>query len=232
VTFPTQLVTVTVRGHFMRLDGSPARGRVTFTPLRQSSSTTLNFIIVDDPVHVILDVDGLFEITVPAGDDPNIVGNLYLRVDQQIESNIVTYIALVPSSAQFNGIDITDLEPVTDVPDFVAYVMQSAVGQPGGVAPLDITGHVPADNLPSVSSTIHLAELADVNATAVLSGTPMILRRDTNGIYRLESLASATPIPWSDQVRYATHDPDDLTAPNDVVWVNCTNGSVYRSVRS
>lgn len=68
MTWPNDVITRTVTGTYVSGSGTPAKGRVTFTP----TSTVYDqndAIIVDDTLTATLDVDGFFEIDLPTTDN-------------------------------------------------------------------------------------------------------------------------------------------------------------------
>lgn len=175
MTLPTGLTAVEVRGTYINVDGSPAKGTVTLTPAMTRDSPSLDLTIVAAPVKVILDEFGRFACQVAAGDDPDL-GILYLKVEERIGRIPRPYTILVPESAAETGLHLSDAEKLEPVPDMAGYVLVSSVGQAGGVTPLGIDGNVPDEFLPA--TTTGSAEQVRVTGIAgtALSGQRIVTK--------------------------------------------------------
>jgi len=147
VTLPTGLTAVEVRGTYINVDGVPAKGTVTLTPVMTRDSSSLDLTVVAAPVKVTLNEFGEFSVYVAAGDDSDL-GILYLEVVERIGRIPRPYTILVPESAAETGLHLSDAERLEPVPDMAGYVLVSSVGQAGGVTPLGIDGNVPDEFLP------------------------------------------------------------------------------------
>ncbi|WP_028924181.1 hypothetical protein [Pseudonocardia acaciae] len=79
------------------------------------------------------------------------------------------------------------------------------------------------------SRPTYLNDLADVDTTGAPDNAPTVLRRQPDGIWRLETLPVERR--WGDQVRYAAGAPADA-APDGAVHVDVTNGRIYRNERT
>ncbi len=111
------MVSVEVRGAYALADGSPATGRVTFTPRRavNEGSGGTGHIIPASKVTGTL-VAGAFTVTLQATDDPLLdAPNFTYEVREQIAgaSSQRSYDIDVPTSAAGTGIDLVDVAPVS-----------------------------------------------------------------------------------------------------------------------
>jgi parallel beta-helix repeat protein len=121
-------IEVEVRGQYLHADGSPASGRVKFTPRVQVVSTVDDVVYPPAAVFADLDAEGRFAVDLRATDDPDAEPTgwtyevrLYLNgwaLGREDEFDIA-----VPASAAGTGFDIADVTPVAaatgDVSAFV-----------------------------------------------------------------------------------------------------------------
>jgi len=145
MTLPAGVVSVELRGAYIRADGSPPKGRVVLTPVAPTDSPSLNLTVAAVPVTVPVDDTGRFTVRVPAGNQLAFEATLYLLVEEYLDKTLRSYTILVPESAAAAGLDLADAETLEPVPDMAGYVLLSSVGVT--VAPL-VDGLVPAVHLP------------------------------------------------------------------------------------
>ena len=145
MTLPASVVSVELRGAYIRADGSPPKGRVVFTPVARTDSPSLNLTVVAVPVTVPVDDTGRFTVRLAAGNQSAFEAPLYLHVEEYLDKTLRSYTILVPESAAAAGLDLADAETLEPVVDMAGYVLLSSVGV--AVAPL-VDGLVPAVHLP------------------------------------------------------------------------------------
>ena len=195
MTLLTGLTAVEVRGTYINVDGGPAKGTVTLTPVMTRDSPSLDLTVVAAPVKVTLDEFGEFSVYVAAGDDPDL-GILYLEVVEWIGRIPRPYTILVPESAVETGLHLSDAERLEPVPDMAGYVLVSSVGQAGGVAPLGIDRLVPNEFLPITT----IGSIEQVRVTGI-AGTAL------SGQRAVTKLANATIGYASNNVLAQAHVP-------------------------
>lgn len=114
MSLPIDYDTVTVKGRYVYLDGSPASGQIKFTGKVVTTSTATDTIIVPNTIVATLDAAGQFSVQVPATDDPDVQPNGWTY---QVQETLTggggrTYNIEVPISAQLTGIDLSDVAPL------------------------------------------------------------------------------------------------------------------------
>lgn len=147
---PAAITSRTLTKQCLRADGTPASGYVTFTP--SITAHTAGYEITAQAVTVRIDDAGDLQATVAATDDPDWLapGWVYHVVEVIDGIPVSTYDIEVPYQGT-GEIDLATLAPVVD-PDVVTpYVLQTRIGAVNGVAGLDGTGRVPAEQLPASS---------------------------------------------------------------------------------
>lgn len=114
MALPIDYDTVTVKGRYTYLDGTPAKGFVRFAGKVVAISSTTETIIIPTTVTAVLDDNGQFSIPVPATDDPNIQPNgwTYTVSEQLSNGGGRTYEIDVPLAAQVGGIDLSSVAPI------------------------------------------------------------------------------------------------------------------------
>jgi len=173
MTLPAGVVSVELRGAYIRADGSPPKGRVVFTPVARTDSPSLNLTVAAVPVTVPVDDAGRFTVLVVAGNQLAFEATLYLQVDEYLDKTLRSYTILVPESAAATGLDLADAETLEPVVDMAGYVLLSSVGV--AVAPL-VDGLVPAEHLPFGAASAEQVVLNAVAAVA-LSGHRVVTPR-------------------------------------------------------
>lgn len=95
----------------------------------------------------------------------------------------------------------------------------------GPEAPSDDAGAVVGVNRPTL-----LDELGDVSAPASSpAGVDLVLRRDTDGVYRLQPAAASSGGPaWGDPIRVGDYAPTD-EAPVGAVHFDTSTHRIYRN---
>ena len=113
MTLPADYDTVTVRGGYVYLDGSPAAGRVTFTGKTIATSAATRTMIVPATITATLDNTGRFEIQLPATNDPDIQPNGWTyKVEEKFNAGGGrTFEIDVPVSAKESGIELATVAP-------------------------------------------------------------------------------------------------------------------------
>lgn len=112
MALPTDLDLVTIRGKYVRLDGQPVTGNVTFTTTAILTDVASQTVIVPTTLSVALDAAGAFTIAVPASDDPDVTptGWTY-TVTENFAGARPAYSITVPVSAKGTGIDLSTVAP-------------------------------------------------------------------------------------------------------------------------
>jgi hypothetical protein len=113
----TGLQLITVTGKYLNLsDGSPANGKVEFTPTTVLRNTVANEIIYPFPIVANLSGSGTFSIQLPATDDPDITpqGWLYSvteKITEKITGSSInrTFTMAVPYDSPSNALDMADV---------------------------------------------------------------------------------------------------------------------------
>lgn len=125
MSLPIDYDTVTVKGRYVYLDGSPATGQIKFTGKVVTVSTATDTIIVPNTIVATLDAAGQFSVQLPATNDPDVQPNGWTY---QVQETLTggggrTYNIDVPISAKLTGIDLSDVAPVPPGPsDPTAFV--------------------------------------------------------------------------------------------------------------
>lgn len=114
MALPINYDTVTVKGRFVYLDGSPARGVIRFTGKVPAISAATQTIIVPATITATLDADGQFSVALPATNDPDIQPNgwTYSVSEELSNGGGRGYEIDVPLSSQSFGIDLSEVAPV------------------------------------------------------------------------------------------------------------------------
>lgn len=146
-TWPANVTVVTVVGTYLNPAGRPVAGLLTFTPTVPLLDGTSGDLVLDAPITVLLASDGSFTVDLAATDDTTLApsGWLWQLAQNLTGVNNVTYQFALPGAT--SPVNLATLAPVSNPGNAVAYVSLSAVGAAGGVAKLDGTGNVPADEL-------------------------------------------------------------------------------------
>lgn len=150
-------------GTYLQPDGSPVKGRVTFTPaVRVKSSTSF---IVASPSTVRLDSSGSFEIELECTDDESTLpAGWTWKVVEKFEGGSTFYIEL-PSGE--GSVSIADLAQLSTAPS-VSYV-----GPPGEPGPPGATGVIAATSpitYDEPTKTVGINQAAIAIAAAQVSG--------------------------------------------------------------
>lgn len=116
MALPIDYDTVTIRGKYVYLDGSPARGFIRFTGKSTATSASTETTIVAATVTAVLDDNGQFSIPVPATNDPDIQPNgwTYTVSEELSNGGGRVYDIDVPLEAKdAGGISLSTVAPVT-----------------------------------------------------------------------------------------------------------------------
>lgn len=114
MALPIDYDTVTVRGRYVYLNGTPATGDVKFTGKVVATSAATDTIIVPNTIVAALDAAGQFVVALPATDDPDVMPNgwTYTVVENLVGGGGRTYDIDIPISATLSGIDMSDVAPL------------------------------------------------------------------------------------------------------------------------
>lgn len=110
----TGLQLITVTGTYLKLDGTPANGKVTFTPKTVLINTDADEIVYPVPFTVNLDGTGSFSVVLPATNDPDLtpIGWTYTVVeDINGSSQSRTFDIQIPYDTPGFTIDMADIFP-------------------------------------------------------------------------------------------------------------------------
>lgn len=104
---------VTVQGQYLRLDGTPVRGRVIFIPQADRYVDQTALVTVTGRAFIAqLDNTGSFTIELPATNDPNIVPTNFTYSVKEIFTGGRQFSMSAPVSAEPAGLDITQVAPI------------------------------------------------------------------------------------------------------------------------
>lgn len=103
---------ITVYGTYLKLDGTPERGSITFKSNVYSLDSDSATIVVPDTLTTYLDETGSVAITVPATNDPEWtpVGWTYTFI-AQFSSSFYSFEVVIPYDAPGGAIEVTKLVP-------------------------------------------------------------------------------------------------------------------------
>lgn len=113
MAIPSDWTLVTVQGLYLQLDGTPASGRVTFTPspthVVDAASHT---IVVGTPIIAVLDGTGAFTVQLPVSDDPDTTPSGWTyKVAEATGSVKRSYDIVVPVDTPGGVINLADVVP-------------------------------------------------------------------------------------------------------------------------
>lgn len=198
---PASLDLITVTGQFLKNDGTPQSGTVTFTTTQLLQSGTENLFVTPGSYQASLDGTGAFTVDLPATNDPDWVPQGYTyQLDVALQGFSRMYTLAIPWTAPGGTIDLADVLPNVDVNAPASYVILTSVGQVGGPAgPLDQNGFVPVDQIPTLTDLIP-ASLLDAKGDLVVAtanNTPSRLPVGTTDghVLKVNSLAP-TGLEW------------------------------------
>jgi hypothetical protein len=175
---PEGTAVITVTGTYSTITGSPVlsrRGRapqVGFTPSAVITDSDGKIIYTQQAVVALLNADGQFSISLACTDNAGwSPAGWVWNVSEVIPDLGREYSILLPSTLG-ETVDISDLSPVTTAPAVSAYVLQSQVGAPSGVAGLDSAGHLLAGELPDLSGEYLSLAGGTLTGPLTLPGNP------------------------------------------------------------
>lgn len=115
MALPIDYDTITVRGKYVYLDGTPARGLIRFTGKIIATSASTKTIIIPATVSAALDENGQFSVLVPATNDPDIQPNgwTYTVSEELSNGGGRSYDIDIPLAAAASGIDLSTVAPVS-----------------------------------------------------------------------------------------------------------------------
>jgi hypothetical protein len=159
---------VAVNGTILHpITGVGATGSVTFT-IPQACRTNDGYVIGNLPPIIATVTNGAFTVSLPSTDDPNVIpqGWVY-TVAVATDAYVGVFqsaLASTPSPTTFAA-----MTPVSGATPVAVYVPLTAVGVASGVASLDVTGKVPASELPP--SAAGVLSVTAANGTVTVAGT-------------------------------------------------------------
>lgn len=134
---------ITVTGKFLKgdADGTPEVGSVIFRRSVQLTSSSQNVSSSPGDIEAPLDASGAFSIPIPATNDPDYSPIFTYEVIRQLSGGVMpSYFISVPANTVGGTVDLADIAPVVENASGVSYVLASTLGQPNGVATLDVDG--------------------------------------------------------------------------------------------
>lgn len=216
MSFPPSVTLVTVHGEILEIDGSPARGTVTFI-------LPNNVRVVGDPALIIpsryvatLDENGEFTIQLPATDDADLepVPFAY-QVIPRFSTQCDTFYAELPTSDL--TVEYADIVPLAAPPTPPSnYVTVATFNASQAVQDADIL----ALQNTVIPDTIIDAKGDLISATA--ADTPARLAVGTNGQYLRANSATSTGLEWATHDLFARTTVGDQSITNDVILGDIT----------
>lgn len=225
---PASLDTRTVTGQFLKGNGDPETGNVTFKRVAVLQSGGEDIFITPFTHTAALDGTGSFSVDLPVTDDAD-----WNPLNWAYEVTITTtawqyrFNMLLPDDV--SPLDLADVLPAGPVPDPpITYVPFSAVGEIGGPAgPLDGTGKIPLVQIPASASGVDsvngesgivILDAVDVGAdptgTAAAAVAAHTGAADPHVGYALES--TLAPVATSGVYADLTGKPSIPDSPDDI----------------
>ena len=145
------LTQITLVGTY-QANGEPCQGFVTARASADINDTSAGITQVAELLQCPLDENGAISIPVWATDDPTTepVGVTYLITETINGDEREPYSIAVPRSSPNGTINLPSVNPALPGPTGFSYAPASLIGAPNGLATLDGTGNVPADQLGNV----------------------------------------------------------------------------------
>lgn len=196
MSWPNNVLTRAITGNYVTASGSPASGRVTFTPTSRVIDEN-NAVIVEDSISAVLDANGAFSVTLPTTDNASLnpVGWAY-EVNVRIHgSRPRKFFASLPfgngSAVNLNNEINTQPTPVTSSP-FANYTIEpeqvgAAVAWPSDVFTREITAkYVTATGAAAQGRVTFTptARVVDERDSVIIEDT-ITATLDTNGLISL-----------------------------------------------
>lgn len=179
MSLPASLSVRTVTATFLRGDGTPQTGTVWFTRQVLLQGPADHILLTPYRAAKTLDSTGSLSVDLPVTNDPDWAptGWAY-EVAVNVDGFNATYTVTLAPGAPVDLAAILPAGPAPTVPS--QYVLQAAVGTPGGPAgPLDVNGHIPASQytagggggaVASVDGRIGTVTLTDLYVAAAKLG--------------------------------------------------------------
>lgn len=142
---------VTLTGRLTRGSSQPATGYVQVRVLESLQDPDAQQVLVTQPAQIQLDTAGSFTTQVPVTANPE--APLWIVIDLLPENAAPDQIVFTVDGS-IDPVDLSVVLPVPVVPDSDAHeiaIPWAVIGEPGGVAPLNSSGKVPAQYLPAAS---------------------------------------------------------------------------------
>jgi hypothetical protein len=197
---------ITVKGTYLKLDGTPETGSITFTSKVYVLYSEDEFSVVPSDKTVALDSDGSFEIDLPASNDPDWtpVGWRY-TVSTKVSGDYSVFQTVIPYDAPGGEVFMNDLLPV-------------ASGGSGLYAAYSHThmGFVSEEDVTAIVGTVVEDAVADALAVELVNYAPIshthaasAIVSGTIAIARLPVGVGSTQVAAGDH----THNYDAVYAP-------------------
>lgn len=113
MALPVSYDLVPIRGTYVYLDGTPVSGKLTFVSNTVLTAPADDITIIPKPIEKVLDANGHFETAIPATDDPDIVPEGFTYTVTEGWAGGRTYTMQIPVAAKTNGIDLSEIAPVS-----------------------------------------------------------------------------------------------------------------------
>lgn len=112
MALPADLDLIPVRGKYVRLDGTPVTGNVSFATTNVLTDAASLTTVVPATLTATLDAGGAFTINLPASNDPDVTptGWTY-TVTENFAGGRSPYAITVPVAAKGTGVDLATVAP-------------------------------------------------------------------------------------------------------------------------
>jgi hypothetical protein len=176
---------ITVKGTYLKLDGTPETGSITFTSKVYVLYSEDEFSVVPSHKTVVLEPDGSFEIELPASNDPDWtpVGWRY-TVSTKISGDYSVFQTVIPYNAPGGEVFMNDLLPVTSGGSglyasyshtHLGFVTEANVNEIVETSVGEVVDEAVSDAL--VAELVNYAPISHTHAaSAIVSGTIAIAR--------------------------------------------------------
>ena len=204
MTWPNDVVTRTVTGAYLSASGTPAKGRVTFTPTTSVYDTN-DALIVEDTITAILDDNGEFSLDLPTTD------NLLLSPSGwAYEVNVRLYgvkpkrfnVTLPKGDGSavsiVNNLSTTQVTPV--IHEIIQTPLQDHTGSPGGTFNDVVTRTVTGTYLSALGNAAKgrvtftpTTRVVDANDAVIVEDT-LTATLDTTGSFEIDLPTTDNPL--------------------------------------
>lgn len=193
---------ITVTGTFFKPDGTPESGKVIFHARYFVQGSVASSIMTPGLLTETLDDNGHFSLSLPATNDPAFAPYAWTYgVKLQLSGSARAYEIAVDYAAAGQTIDLAAISPsdVAVAPNF--YILLSEKGAVNGVATLDVTGKVPAGQLPATGGGIPASTVTTKGDILAATGSGVVVRKGvgTNGQVLSADSTKSDGLAWVDQ---------------------------------